>query len=188
MNIKLIVAAIVAAGVLLLAMLIVGGVLLFRTMRDADQVFAARIDELFAAIDEERFAETYDTYTASEFRRATSREEYAQLGKLIRAELGAMKSKQRVQFHIRQFNATRMANVSYRAVFEKGKGTIHAQFKKVNGRWLLVGFHVNSPVFQKHLAKETCPHCGEAYSPGARFCPHCGKSLAEEGKPVEASH
>ncbi len=187
MNVKLIVGAILAAGVLLLAMLIAGGVLLFRAVRDADQVFSGRIDELFAAIDEGRFAETYDTHTAQELRRAVSREEYAQLGEAIRTQLGTIISKRCVRFHIRQFNANRLATVSYRAVFEKGNGMIHARFKRVKDRWLLVSFHVNSPVFQQQLVTETCPHCGEGYSEGARFCPHCGKSLAEESEPAEAS-
>jgi hypothetical protein len=70
------------------------------------------------------------------------------------------------------------ADVTYNATFDKGTGTISAKLKKSGNQWKVVGFHVNSPEFQKDLATSKCPHCGEPHTAKAKFCPKCGKPLS----------
>ena len=122
--------------------------------RGMDTAISLTIDELFAAIDNDSFAETYDTRTTVELQKAITREQYEELGRKIKTRLGRLKSKTLRQFNVRQFNANRYADVAFNATFENGTGEIGCRFKKDGERWLLVDFHVNSPEFQKDLA--TC--------------------------------
>ena len=153
---------------------------LFLTFRNMDATLSPTIDELFAAIDNDTFVETYDTCTSSELRRTVTREQYEELGHTIKTRLGSLKSKSLGQFKVRQFNADRYADAAYNANFENGSGTISGRFKKEGERWLVVSLHVNSPEFQKDLATGKCAHCGEPHTSNAKFCPKCGKPLTND--------
>ena len=48
----------------------------FLTFRNMDATLSPTIDELFAAIDNDTFVETYDTCTSSELRKTVTREQY----------------------------------------------------------------------------------------------------------------
>ena len=152
------------------------GFLVF-AFRGMDATLSPTVDELFAAIDNGKFVDTYNSHTSSELQKTVSREQYEELGLTIKTRLGSMKSKKLAQFNVRQVNANQFADLVYNAEFENGSGTIRAVFKKDGERWLLVGFHVNSPEFQKDLATGKCPHCSEPHTAGAKFCPKCGKPL-----------
>jgi hypothetical protein len=162
--------------------------LLFVAFRNVDAAISPTVDELFAAIANDSFDQTYDTHTTSELQQATTRQRYEELGLSIKTRLGSLKSKSLQQFNVRQVNANRYADVAYNATFENGSGTITARFKKEGDRWLLVNFQVNSPEFQKDLATGKCPHCGEPHTSEAKFCPKCGKALKkdQDSVPVES--
>lgn len=152
--------------------------LLFVGFKNADAAVSPRIDLIFEAIDQGRFAETYDTETTQEFRDLTTKEQYAALGDSIAARLGALKSKTMLSFNMQQFNSSSFIDVTYNAVFENGTGTIFAKLKKENGVWKFVGFRVNSPVFDQDIATTKCESCGEPHTANAKFCPSCGADVS----------
>ena len=182
MKTKSIVAVVLAlAGLLgIVAVVACAGLFIF-AVRDLGANLSPTIDELFAAIENDSFASTYDSHTSPEFRRAATREQYEQIGLTIKTRLGSLKSKTLRQFNMRQMNASRYADVVYNGVFEKGSGVISGRFVKQGDRWLIVAFNVSSPEFQKDLATQNCPHCGAAHTSSAKFCPGCGKPLADDG-------
>src|SRR6188508_2158724 len=87
-----------AGGLLLSVIALCGGSLYF-AYRQMDTSISAVIDELFVAIDNDKFAETYDTHTTPELQKVASREQYAQLGKMIKTRLGKLKSKSMTRFN-----------------------------------------------------------------------------------------
>jgi hypothetical protein len=187
MKTKSIVIIIVSAcGVLLITAIALCAGFYFLAFRNMDATLSPTIDELFSAIDNGTFAETYDTHTSSELKKAVTREQYEEIGLMIKTRLGSLKSKSLRQFNVRQINANRYADVAYNANFEDGSGTFSGRFIKDGERWLVVSFYVNSPEFQKDLATGKCPHCGEPHSSNAKFCPKCGKPLASD-QPVTES-
>ena len=151
----------------------------FRAYRETEAGISPRIDELFRAIDSDRFGETYVRDTTPEFQQITSRQQYEQLGSAIKTRLGALRSKKLVRLNTRRINAETSADVVYSATFEKGSGTIKATLKWSGDEWRFVGFRVDSPEFQKDLATATCPKCGKPHAAGAKFCPACGAALSE---------
>lgn len=178
-------------GLFLSLIALCAGALVY-SFREMDSTISPMIDELFVAIENDKFAGTYDTHLTPEFQKVTTRDQYLQLGQMIKTNLGELKSKKLVRFNVQQMNANRTADVAYTGTFEKGPGTITVKLKKV-GEWLLLGFNVNSPVFIKGVATSKCPHCGEPHNSAAKFCSKCGKAIipSEEKaksaeKPVEA--
>ena len=166
-----------ACGALFIAAVASCAGFFFLSVRNLNATLSPTIDELFAAIDNDTFAETYDTRTTSELRKAVTREQYEELGLTIKTRLGTLKSKTLRQFNVRQFNADKYADAVYNANFENGSGTISGRFKQVGERWLVVSFHVNSPEFQKDLVTGKCARCGEPHTSNAKYCPKCGKPL-----------
>jgi hypothetical protein len=166
------------AGGLFLSLFVLCAGALFLSFREMDSAISPMVDELFVAIENDKFAETYDTHTTPEFQAATTREQYLQIGRLIKTRLGKLQSKKLSRFNVQQMNANRTADIAYSGTFEKGAGTITAKLKKVGDRWLLLGFHVNSQEFAKDLATAKCPHCGEPHKSDAKFCSKCGKAIA----------
>lgn len=152
--------------------------LLYMGLRTATASVEPTIGRLLAAIDNDTFADTYESETAAEFRKTTSKEKYEDIGKAIAARLGPLKSKSLNEFHMRQFNMNSFVDVSYKGTFEKGSGTINARLKKEGGDWKLVSLHVNSPVFEQDVATAKCPKCGAPHARSARFCPSCGVAIA----------
>src|SRR3954465_6167807 len=112
---------------LALVVLCAGG--LFLSFRAMDTVITPKIDDLFVAIENDKFADTYDTYTTAEFQKVATCDQYVQIGQTIKTRLGKLKSKSLVRFNIQQMNATRYADVAYNGTFEKGTGTITAKLK-----------------------------------------------------------
>lgn len=184
-----------ARSIIALVVLLGGGLLvsvvvlcagsLYFAFQAMDSSITPTIDELFVAIDSDKFVETYDTHTTPEFQQVASREQYAQIGQTIKTRLGKLKSKSMSRFNVQQRNATQTADVAYSGTFEKGTGTITAKLRKVGDQWQLVAFHVNSPEFTKDMATAKCPHCGQPHAADAKFCPKCGKPLTAEAKEVE---
>ena len=178
----------VLVGGLFLSVVVLCAGSLFFAFRAMDSSISPMIDELFVAIEDDKFAETYDTHTTPEFQKVASREQYVQIGQMIKTRLGKLKSKTMSRFNVQQRNASQFADVAYNGTFEKGTGTITAKLRKVGDRWQLVAFHVNSPEFTKDLVTAKCPHCGQPHTADAKFCPKCGKALtAEAEKAAEPS-
>jgi zinc-ribbon domain len=171
----------VCVGLFVAAIALCVGVL-FLGYRTADADLSPKIDEVFAAINDGTLAEKYATATTPEFQQVMTKEQFIELGAMIKAKLGPLKSKSMTQFNIRQLNADSFADVAYDATFEQGTGAVQARFRKVDGNWRLVSFRVNSPVFLQDLATKPCPHCGQPVPASAKFCPACGKPVAEQTK------
>lgn len=169
----------IGGGLFVAAIVSCGGLLFFK-FRQTDSEFSPLIDELFAAIEKGTFSETYDTHTSPELRQVSTQETYEQLGDLIKTRLGSLKSKKLTHFKFRKSTVGTFTDLAYNARFENGPGTIRVTFKRDGDRWLIAGFHVNSPVFLKDLATAKCPHCGEPHTVDAEFCPKCGKPLASD--------
>jgi hypothetical protein len=180
----LLIVGVALGGLFLVAIVLCAGGL-FYSFREMDAAISPRVDELFAAIEAETFAQTYDTHTSAELRNVSSREQYGQIGSTIKTRLGALQSKQLVRFNVRVLNGARVADVVYSGKFEHGAGTISVKMKKEGEQWVFVGFNVNSPEFNKDLATGKCPHCGQPHSSGAKFCSKCGKPLIAEDKATE---
>src|SRR5262245_55495304 len=107
----------IGCGVVGVAMIAACGGLLYLGFKTANTSVGPEIDRLFAAIDDGTFAETYETATTQEFRSATSKEQYADIGKAVATRLGPMKSKSLKNFNMRQHNADSYVDVSYDAQF-----------------------------------------------------------------------
>jgi hypothetical protein len=180
MSTKSIVILILAVG----GLLVVGGFatcagLLFLGFRNMDQSISPAVDELFASIDDDTFAETYDTHTTAAFRQAVSREQYEALGLTIESRLGGLVSKSLRNMNVRHLNGRSFTDVAYHAKFEKGEGTIRCQWQLEDGKWRLVSLNVDSPALLQDMVAGKCPHCGEPHTSGAQFCSKCGKTLVE---------
>jgi len=186
-NTKIVMLVLAACGALGIALIGACAGLGFYAFKSANSTVGPEIDRLFAAIDNDTFAETYESDTAPEFRKQTSKEQYADIGKAVKNRLGPLKSKTMTGFNIRQHNADAYVDVAYNASFEKGKGTIAAKMKKQGGQWKIVTLRVNSPAFEKDLATATCPKCGAPHARDAKFCPACGARLTDDDKPAEDS-
>ena len=173
--------AIVLSIVGSLAVLLIAacGGLLYLGFQTANKSVAPEIDRLFSAMEDGTFADTYETHTTAEFRKITSKEQYADIGKAISARLGRLQSKSMKSFNMRTVNAESFADLAYSATFEKGSGTIAAKMKREEGKWKFVSFQVNSPVFQQDIATEKCAQCGAPYPRSARFCPACGAAIVQ---------
>ncbi len=177
---KLIAPIAVGCGVAGIALIAACGGLLYLGFKTANSSVGPEIDRLLAAIDDGTFPETYETATTQEFRAATSKDQYAQIGKAVSTRLGRLKSKSLKRFNMQQHNADSYVDVSYDAQFEKGTGQILAKMKRENGQMRLVNFRVNSPVFQQDIATAKCPKCGAPHAASARFCPSCGARLSDD--------
>ena len=162
------------------------GGLLFVGYKAATDSAGPEVDHLFTTIESGTFADTYETDTTPEFRKLTSKEQYADIGNAVQARLGRLKSKSLKTFNMQQQNADSLIDVQYNGEFENGKGTIFAKLKKDGEKWKLVSFRVNSPVFEQDLATAKCPKCGAPHAAAAKFCPACGASLKEEKPTAEA--
>ncbi len=127
-----------------------GGIYLFFSNASAD--LSPPIDNLMAALVTGDVAASYENDTTAQLKQVTTLAQYEQLAAAIRNHLGNLKSKTTTSINLRNDNGQSMADVSYRAVFEKGDGTIQASLQKVDGQWKFVSFHVTSPNFEKALA------------------------------------
>ncbi len=164
-------------GVGLLLIAICGG-LLYSGYRNADSSISPKIDAMFAAIAKHQLADTYASDTTPELKKVVTEEQFVALGKAIDLRLGKLESKTLRGFKMKQHNADSYMDVTYAAVFEKGKGTVTATLKKQDGDWKFAGFRVNSPVFEQDIASQKCSACGQPHSSAAQFCPSCGAALS----------
>lgn len=178
-------------GVIILSIAACGG-LIYWGFTSADQVAGHQVDALFMAIDEGRFAETYDTQTSADFQSRVSREEYAAFGEAIGEKLGSLESKSMQSFNMQQHNSDATVTATYSGKFQKGTAEIVVEMVKAGDRWLYDKFEVNSPVLPSEIAARTCPQCGAKHNASDKFCPQCGADLSQlpAGAPdseVEAS-
>ena len=173
-------------GCLTIATVALCGGFLYLGYKTASDSAGPKIDRLFAAIEDDTFAETYETDTTPEFQATTSKEQYSDIGKSVATRLGRLHRKSLESFSMHEYNAEATVDVTYTARFEKGKGEIDVKLKKQDGAWKLAAFRVNSPLFQQDLATANCPKCGAPHATTARFCPACGARLTQQPeKPPE---
>lgn len=151
-----------------------------RSASSAPGEVSAAVDGLMRAAADGSFAQTYTSATTPEFRQSVTAVDYARLGDTIKTQLGALRSKQVTQLNMRQVNAQSSVDVTYKATFERGAGTIHVTLRHSGGQWRLLALNVNSPALLNDLPSQTCPKCGGKYARSARFCPHCGENVTAE--------
>lgn len=175
-----------SAGIGVVAIGSCGG-LLYVGYKRADSSASPRIDDMFAAIDQDSFAETYDTMTTRAFRDVVTKEQYTELGHAIKSRLGAFQSKSLRSVKMHQSTSGRYLEVRYDARFEKGNGTIRARMTEEGGEWKFVSFRVESPLFAKPLATTACESCGEPRPSNARFCPSCGAKISSSNARTESN-
>ncbi|TWT78767.1 hypothetical protein CA13_01640 [Planctomycetes bacterium CA13] len=140
--------ACVSIGVLLAGSC--AGLLLFG-FKDVKSQVSPKIDAMFSAIDNNTFAETYESETTQSLRESATKDQYTAVGDLIRLRLGKLKSKSLQGFTTTKYISGSSINVSYDATFENGNGTIIAKLKKEDGTWKFVVFRVTSPVFAQDI-------------------------------------
>src|SRR5258706_10212025 len=103
----------VLAGGLFLSLLALCAGTLVYSFRTMDSEISPIVDELFVAIDSDKFGDTYDTHTTPELQKVATRDQYVQLGQMIKTRLGKLQSKTLVRFNVRQMNANRTADIGY---------------------------------------------------------------------------
>lgn len=117
---------------------------------DPEEQVSAQVDQLFAALEEGRFADTYRERTSIQFRESVRQNDYLELGDMISSRYGALKEKTVQSFDSRPRPGGGMdATATYDARFEKGPGVIAVEFRKVDKRWLLMNFAVQPPAGNK---------------------------------------
>ncbi len=173
------IALIVLAAVGSFGLLTVGccGGLLYWGYSATSADISPRVDRLFEQIDDGTFVDTYDTDTTAAFRRVTTREQYANIGNVIKNRLGALQSKTLASYNARQHNASSMIEAQYNGKFAQGNASIAVRYVRAGDDWKLEQFNVDSPVFDQDWATAKCPHCGAPHAADARFCPACGKEF-----------
>lgn len=127
---------------------------------------ALEVDRLFKDIAEGRAAEFYRSRGSDELKRATSEQDFVSFADTVKEKLGKLRSKTMSGFSVNNRNLTNYVDAVYNCQFERGPGTVKASFKQEKGRWLLLGFRVDSPELLKTTVREKCPHCGEPYEAG----------------------
>ncbi|TWT33603.1 hypothetical protein KOR34_34350 [Posidoniimonas corsicana] len=175
------------AAVAALGLLTVGScvALIYSGFTNADAAVSPRIDALFAAIEADTLASTYDSATTQELRDASTREQYVAVGKMIKNRLGRLESKSLRSVNYRYDNGAAYYDVTYSATFENGAGDVVAKMKKSDGEWKFVTFRVNSPLLQQGQAMTACPNCSNPFPANASFCPSCGFALSQaENSPL----
>lgn len=109
-----------------------------------------QIDSLFTALEAGRFADTYRNETTNRFREAVKMNDYLELGEKIASHYGALQSKEPTKFECQPTPGGGMQALAfYDGRFEKGHGSILAQFRKVDKKWLLENFVVEPPKEKK---------------------------------------
>jgi len=140
---------------------------------------SVEVDQLFAEIAQGRSAAYYRNHTSAEMRKAMSEGAFVDLCDMIHDRLGKLQSKTVSSFRMHSENLATIVEAIYAGKFDRGDATIQTRWKQQDGRWLLEGLFIQSPLFQDG-AREICPNCGEPYETGSKFCPHCGKKLTAE--------
>jgi hypothetical protein len=183
----LVVIGLACGGGFLVLAICAGG--LYWLYKTADSAVSSKIDALFAMIDNGTFGEAYQTETSPELQKVVSREKWQQIGRVVKQRLGRLCSKSLTQFNVAQFNLSATIKVVYDASFEKGPGTISAQFRTIRGEWRVDSLYVNSSLLVEDAMPHKCSHCGAANPQSAKFCNDCGKPLkeAEPARPAASS-
>ena len=149
----------------------------FLGFRNTDAAFSPKIDALFAAIDNGTFKDMYATETTPELKKAATREEWEQLGLLIKTPWPPQGQ---------DAHAVRRSTVECRHVcrcyvlrdIERETREIStARLRSVDGEWRLVVFRVKFSRVPHGLVHHSVSHCGEPCPKSAKFCPKCGKFL-----------
>lgn len=155
----------ICAGVGVLMLGICSGIF-YLSYKKADATASPRVDALFSAIANHRFADTYETETTRELREAQSKEQYAALGEKFAEELGELKFKSLTGFKVSRHNGDSVNEATYRATFEKGEGTISVRLKQEDGKWKFLAFHVSSPVLKKESPDNARANGSHAHNAG----------------------
>lgn len=150
--------------------------------RTAEKVASPRVDAMFAAMEGGTLSHAYETYASKELRYAVPVEEYRALANAISSRLGDLESKSLSSFSVREFNGQAEVDVTYRATFEKGGGTIRAWLREQEGDWKFLAFWVNAPVLGEEFATTKCTLCGRLDAVNGELCPRCDWEIARSAQ------
>jgi hypothetical protein len=96
------------------------------------------------------FAEDWPSiYKASapEFQKSVSETDFVKMMNGVRGKLGGWKSSRDPLWNVNVGTAGRIVTLKYESQFEKGPATENFIWRIENGHGILVGYHINSPIF-----------------------------------------
>lgn len=183
--------AVTAGGILLLGLCagllyVVYASPVYLDLRTVRKTATPRVDAMLAAIEAGDCQSAYDVYASEELRETVPREHYAAFGDDVASRLGKLQSRSLNSFAVRDakrgpergFDGRPEIDVTYRALFEKGQGTIHARLTQTNGDWKFMTFWVDSPLLGADFVSRTCSMCGRRDVVSGELCPPCNWAVA----------
>jgi hypothetical protein len=130
---------------LLIGVLSGGGESSARDSRPPEEQISSRIDELFAAFAAGDCDDIWRTGTTLNIKEALPRAQFAEMGVQLQKMFGSLKGKTQTKFIVREVGGSPHAEAHYNGDFEKGPGVIHAEYRKIDSKWLLLQFAVELP-------------------------------------------
>lgn len=100
----------------------------------------------------EEFSAIY-TQAGSDFRGATSEEEYQRLFKTLRTKFGKVTSSKMAGIKMQKINLRSLVVVSFETTYEHGKATEVFTLERKNGEFILLGWNINSPDIVRFLSE-----------------------------------
>jgi hypothetical protein len=85
--------------------------------------------------------------SAPEFQKSVSEADFVKMMNGVRGKLGGWKSSQDPTWNVNVGTGGRIVTLKYQSQFEKGTATEDFVWRIENERGILVGYHINSPVF-----------------------------------------
>lgn len=98
---------------------------------------------------------------------------YERAQEIFRRTLGAIQSRTNAGWNIFKSTSGGRAEFRYDTKFANGSGVITLGFVDSNGKWIVSGHHIDSPLFVNVLTCPSCEHVQKDFSP---YCPACGKA------------
>jgi len=164
-NVVILVAAVVV-GLGVVAVALCGGFFYFG-FKSTNEKLSPLVDKLFAAIDQGKIVDVYDTDTTPEFRKVMTREQFDQAGKTIAERLGHLRSKSLKRFKMHTSDSHSYLEGTYEASFEKGAAEILLNIRDEGGQPKIAGFFVKSPALAAAKPKPVAePKPGEESKSG----------------------
>lgn len=106
------------------------------------------VDQLFRLLEAGKIEEIYNSSASPRFREVASLEKFQTFSQ-VWERLGVMKSKKGSQFNLDRVEGKDRATALYQAEFEHGTGQVLFSFERVDGKWMLLRWKLDSPDLQE---------------------------------------